>query len=290
MITVAYITGRKDPKWDWFIDSLRNQCGEEVRVLVVDFYGREFRGARTVKPKPTPWQGEHRVTREDWWAMSNARNTAIINCETDWLAFCDDRSVLLPTWYGAVRQAMANRYVVCGSYSKVSGLRVNGGRVEGADVTLGVDSRLALYKGKGPMTCGGGWVFGCTLALPTEWAYKVNGFEEGCDGLSMEDVIFGLNLQNYGFPIKYDPYMAMVEDRTVGECVAGHQATFRREDKGVSPRDKSHAALERFGKRMRTEFTPDLMHLRELVSDKRNLPKPSPDVVDWYDGQPLREM
>ena len=80
-------------------------------------------------------------------------------------------------------------------------------------------------------------MFGCTFALPLEWALQMNGFEEGCDGLSMEDVIFGLMLKNNGFRIDYDPQMRMIEDRTEGEISAGHGVGRRfeaRQDKGVS--------------------------------------------------------
>ena len=63
-------------------------------------------------------------------------------------------------------------------------------------------------------------------------------------------------------------------------------------DKGVSPNDKSHAALRRFGTQHRTEFTPDLRARRDLIARGEPFPVPDPahDWRDWYDGQPIRDM
>ena len=59
------------------------------------------------------------------------------------------------------------------------------------------DHRMDKHP-RGHRNCGGGWLFGCTMALPLAWALEVNGFEEGCDSLTGEDYIFGLMLDNSG--------------------------------------------------------------------------------------------
>ena len=148
---------------------------------------------------------------------------------------------------------------------------------------------IGRHSGQWAKGCGGGWLFGCTMALPLEWALEVNGFEEGCDSLTGEDYMFGLMLGNAGHRIDYAPDLFVTIDRTAGNasCKGAYACT----DKGVSPHDKSHAALARFGRRKRTELTPDLRVLRaahqrgELV-----WPRPDPEMRDWFDGQLVRTM
>jgi hypothetical protein len=138
--------------------------------------------------------------------------------------------------------------------------------------------------------CPGGWFFGCSYAAPLEWLLQVNGAEEGMDSLSMEDCILGQMLKNNGFQMNFDPQMRMIEDRTEGELSSGHDVggNLKRMDKGISPNDKSHAALERFGKLKRTEFTPDLRKLRELKL--MPLPLDASKYLDWYDSQPIKDF
>ena len=73
-LTIVYSTGRHEPHLEWFLHSLQNQCagtiGDGIKVVVVDLHAdtRAFtRGLGMpflhVPPKPTIWQGAHRVTR-----------------------------------------------------------------------------------------------------------------------------------------------------------------------------------------------------------------------------------
>jgi hypothetical protein len=272
-------------------------AGDDLALIVIDGFGgrglgdREYLGAsileairskaiqigQVLPPKPTPWQGKHRIMSCEWWAMSNARNTGLCYVPDgyDFVAFCDDRCHLGPEWLAQVRRADAERAcVVAGGYEKHQ------------DGHVTPDGRLAQSP-SGRENCGGGWLFGCTLCLPLEWTLRVNGFEEGCDGLSFEDVIFGMNLERAGYQISYRPKMFVSQERSVA-----HANTFKRTDKGKSPNDKSHAALARFRKRARTEFTPDLRELRNrILSGERDpFPMPDPDMRDWYDGELVRDM
>lgn len=312
-LTVAYITARKEPLLDWFIESLALQIKptDKIRIIVVDFYAqacddwteKDVAGRiaeataiaekcgladrfKIVPPKPTIWAGPHRITSENWWAACNSRNTAICLCETEWLAFCDDRSVLLPGWLRGVRRAMKGGYLVAGSYEKRHSVTVESGVIRHAGIVTGEDGRRKEYAaqgGIGAVRCPGQWVFGCTFALPLEWAIAVNGVDETCGGISMEDVIFGLMLENHGFPMCYDPTIQMVEDRTVEKL----GKPMRREDKGKSPDDKSHAMLAMLRGSKRAMHTWDLKAIRESVLIKGE-PFPVPPktpYVDWYDGE-----
>jgi hypothetical protein len=292
-LTIGFITGRSAPHLDWMLKSLAPQVlpTDEINVLVIDMLGRTpaqlgagpFTSSklrvRVELPKPTPWQGAHRVTSCDWWAKSSAMNTAYVLCETDYIAFLDDCCRLGPKWMETVRYGeRKRRAVLAGTYDKIErGVVTQDGR------------RIAAPKGKGD--CGGGWLYGCTFALPLEWALEVNGAEEGCDGMGTEDYIFGFMLENNKRQIDFDPNLAVTQERPEISTPGGRTVALRRDDKGVSPADKSHAALARFRVRKRTEFTPDLRALRARRADgDLTWPMPSPTMRDWYDNQLLRDM
>lgn len=284
-LTVVYITGRNEPHVDWAVEDLNRQIRsrDEITLVVVDTQSRspEALGIQRGKlkdvvispPKPNIWQGAHRVTSVDWWANSNARNTGIALCGTDYVAFLDDRCRLGPYWLDVVRQAEDRRdSVVVGAYQKL----------EDGKTTL--DHRLQACP-EGKLNCGGSWLYGCTFSLPLKWCLEVNGFEEGCDGLSGEDYIFGFMLENNGRRIDFAPAMFVTLERS-----GPHVNTYVRSDNGVPPNDKSHAAIERFKPRKRTEFTPDLKAIRKQVSRGKPFPIPDPqgDYRDWYDGAPIK--
>lgn len=266
-LTIGYFTGRHDSKLEWFADSLRRSIGDDntlgVRIVVVDFWAQPMPGwpeeavldrkqvVRSllsgfdfiyVAPKPTVWQGRFRLTKQDWFAASNARNTAVCLSPGDWIAFVDDLSVLLPGWLTRVREAMQHpRRITCGAYRKVKDLVVNGGTVTSfTDHPGGHDNRLAHVQGPGPHPCAGNWMYGCSLVAPVEAFLSINGFPEAwCDGMGFEDCVAGIMLDKKGYSFVYDPRMMTYESEELH-----HQLpVMKRSDYGVSPNDKSHAVL-----------------------------------------------
>ena len=295
-VTVAFITGRAKPHLLWVLEGLTRQArpGDMIQVIVIDaldrsvdqlapgFSPRATGGVHALsvtRPKPSIWQGPHRVTSCDWWAMSNARNTAFVLAEHDYIVFLDDACRLGDGWLEAVRVGYRQRAsVIAGTYDKIESGRVT------------PDTRRATSP-SGMLNCGGGWLFGCTFAMPLQWALEVNGFEEGLDGMGMEDCMFGLYLANNGRRIDFSIQLRVEQDR--GELAGTNSSTvYKKIDKGVSPNDKSHAALDRFAKRRRTEFTPDLRALRTHMQRGGQWPAPmlGPDARDWYDGKFIREF
>lgn len=290
-LTIVYTTARKEPKFDWFLDSLINQLypGEETRVICVDHYLPSkqtkliLKGGvtcLTVHPKPSIWKGEHRLTKEDWWSKSNDLNTGIALCETEWIAFCDDRSLLGRHWLQSIRHAMDDTYAVCGSYEKRANMQVVNGVITEEGTLLGDDTRSSgLYDFDS-------W-YGGSGALPLDWCLAVNGFSEDlCDSLGSEDSMFGVTLRNNGFPVKYDSRMRIIEDRTPGE-IGG---ALKRADKGISPNDKSHAIVELFRHATVSHNSYYLRYMRDTILNGGDFPAPSASDRDWFDGQPVSEM
>lgn len=291
-LTICYITARPEPKLEWFLESLYPQivAGDVIDLVVVDYTKRNtvikdgyFRNTKITHVKPTVWQGEYRLTKKEWWATSAYRNTGLCLSNTEWIAWVDDRSVLMPTWLLAIRDAMAENYAVCGSYEKRTGMTVEGPAIKHGGIIVGEDPRRHITTVRD--VPGNHW-FGCTNALPVEWALTVNGYDESCDSLGLEDCIFGEMLTLNGFPIKYDPKMKIVEDRTP----QFYESNVGRTDKGVSPKDKSHGLLDRVkGKKSATHHW-NLREIRERVLQGEPFPIPTEPTHDWWDGKPLAEF
>ncbi len=279
----------------WFYMSLMKQCeGEIPKIIFVstdptieNHLGKPTDGIRAVTPKPTIWQGKYRITKEDWWAKSNAHNTAIILCETEWIAFVDDRCVLVPGWLNCVKDAMAGEYAVCGSYEKRSGMQVENGVVVDPGTELGVDTRPQVGEPI-PTT---DW-YGGSCALPLEWCLELNGYSEDlCDGLGSEDSMFGRTLVNAGYPIKYDSRMRIIEDRNPYEI----DGALKRADKNMYREErkaKSWAIVKAFYQKTSSQNSFDIRHHRNRVQHGESIDAlmPSASHLDWYDNTPISEM
>ena len=286
-VTLAFITAREEPHLEWLCDGIEQQArsGDKIELIVVDALGSPATaiGYRPVKaitklietrPKPTIWQGAHRITAHNFFANANARNTAIVLCTTNYICFLDDRCRLDPGWLEQVRLGDRKREsVICGPYDKHE------------DWGVSMDHRRQLAP-QGKQSCGGGWCYGGNFALPLKWLLEVNGCEEGCDPVGLEDCVLGHMLENVGRRIDFVVEMSVQQDR-LGFV---HPLMFPRQDRGQSPNDKSHAIRSRFFPLKRTEFTPELKKLRRLARKKKPLPIPGPSggYRDWYDDSPIR--
>lgn len=300
-LTIAYLTARKEPRIQWFVDSLANemratplQC--PVQIVVVDFW----KGTRDlplpadykhVAPKPCVWQGPNRLTREDWFSAGNARNTALCYAHDGWIAYCDDLSVLMPGWLASVIEGMNFSGVTLGAYRKVNNLRVTNGNVDGFDNhPAGWDSRFLQvqeHRLPVPYDCVGDWLYGCSLMANVNEFLEINGWcEDLAGGLGFEDGLTGVVLKVIGTRFRYDPRMLTLEseeDHHTGEI-------FKKTDKGLSPNDKSHGALDRARAQRRFDNYFDLKEIRRTVLAGGEFPIPTEPRVDWWDQQPLGEM
>lgn len=296
-LTIVYVTARKEPKIEWFSDSLWRETGGDVSntfVIIVDAFKtgslpqdyNENKHVRHVLPKPTIWQGEHRITKEDWWAKCNALNTGIALCDTEWIAFVDDRSVLAHGWLQCIQDAMMNEYAVCGSYEKRANMKVTNGEITEAGELLGQDIRT--QRGFPHRTAD--W-YGGSGALPLEWCLLVNGFPELTDGLGFEDIAFGILLRNNQLPLYYDSRMRLIEDRTPGEIDG---ALKRASKPSPDPSDihqaKDYRILAIMNDSKSSPNPFDIREIRRTVLNGGQFPAPSSSHNDWFDNQPISEM
>jgi hypothetical protein len=170
MLSIAYFTSRRNPRFKWFADSLVRYAGiglADVQVIVIDRHlwaltpsagalwrrgdlfdvtdptwhvesrREEFAHAVAgrfnflhLPVKPCAHQGPFRLTTKDWFCASAARNTAIIAAAGDYFVGVDDLSVLLPTWWPQVKHAASSGYCVAGAYWKQKALVVEDGEIK----------------------------------------------------------------------------------------------------------------------------------------------------------------
>lgn len=304
-LTICYVTARHEPKTEWFFDSLERESGGDyanTKVIVVNsysvapkWYGTHQHSVSwdksgtpfmSVIPKPTIWQGAHRITKSEWWAKCNAMNTGIALCDTEYIAFVDDRCVLSHGWLHAIQDSMIGGYAVCGSYEKRANMKVENGEIVDQGELLGQDIRT--QRGFPHITAD--W-YGGSGALPLEWCLRVNGFpEDVCDGLGFEDIAFGILLRNNHLELRYDSRMRIIEDRTPTQI----DGALKRASK-PSPNDDIHQAKDyRILSIMHASTTSgnnfNLTELRNRVLKGEPWPRPTASHTDWFDGQLITEM
>lgn len=293
-LTVCYQTCRTNPQLAWFLESFARERASHdgpVKLVIVDFHAQDetIEGAVWVPPKPCVWQGPFRLTKENYFAAANSRNTGLCYAPDGWIAYVDDLSVLMPGWLSSIREAMSGNYIVLGAYKKVKDLVVEKGAVKSCtEFPSGIDSRWGSGANC-PVQASGSWLFGCSFAAPVEALLTVNGSDENADGLGSEDYLLGIRLQNAGYTFRYDRRMLTLESEELH-----HIGTpFKRRDKGVSPNDKSHALLRQAeGSRWAPNYFGEggIRALRDIILAGGNFPISQIPDRDWFDGQPLSEL
>ncbi len=241
LLSIVYITERARPRFDWFADSLANQladagAGESeragrngtVELIVVDGHHSPERAAefarivggrfpmRHVPPKPTPYNGAHRLTQRPYSAISSARNTGILHASAPYVVFVDDCCLLADGWWQEVADAAANGYVLAGTYENRVNMRVERGRLLGDD-GLGAgaaarDSRWELGDEQALVQIVGSQLFGCGLGVPRALLLQINGFDELCDPIGGEDSNLGIRLEWSGARIFLSRRMLAIKD------------------------------------------------------------------------------
>lgn len=311
--TIAYFTARKDPKIEWFFRTLKREIENTkispTQIIIVDFHADEPGRRDTIRshfgitgcdlqhvtPKPSVWQGKHKLTKNEYFAAANARNTAFALCKNDFIACIDDLSAISPGWIDQIRHAIHHNYVALGAYKKVLKLSVDEtGFISYTPFEPGVDSRWKSGA-NGVVPAGGGWMFGCSFALRIEHALKVNGFDEVCDGQGAEDYDFGIRLERSGVRLMYNRNMLTYESEEE-HFTPGNQAFIRmakpmQYDGGIIGSDHVLLRKVQFMERITTLSDHyNLRTLREHMLKGGEFPIPQNPRHDWRDGTPLEQM
>lgn len=311
-LSLAYFTNRRQPMIHWMLDAMRYHGGDGINLIVVDFYHSERnqndevwkrvnRIGKHVPPHPNVWNGPSRLTKENWFAASTSRNTAILNCETSHLLMVDDLSVPTSGFFKHAREAAATNWVVCGSYRKVNRLKVSDGQIESFDDhPQGHDSRLR-YRPKNIHKCSGSLLFGCNLVAPVEAFLKIGGWPSDlCDGLGGEDYCCGICLENAGYQIMFNPAMQTYESEELHHV----EPAFKKDDYhfdngrvvkgGNGFSDKSHSALSiaRASKHFNNACfgVGGIREARNKTLAGEPVHFDMSPTHDWYTKQPLSEM
>lgn len=311
-LTIAFMTNRRDPKIEWFAHSLRREIRDSgwapSEIIIVDYHTDDMGRRQYIEDKINPWtelspkvwhiapkpcavQGAHRKTSKNHFAASNARNTAFAKCSSDYIACVDDLSVLNQGWLNQVKHAHDGKYVVLGSYKKVLNVICDpSGAFSFKDFPSGVDSRWSQGDPNGIKRVGGSWMFGCSFGLPIEFAEKVNGFDELCDMVGMEDVEFGIRLERAGCPIFYNRNMLTYESEELHHA-QGNEKFLRESLPHASGVNSDWYIYNGVVHKPKTWTEGNDFTLSDLRKNTlAGLPFPLPTkTVDWRTGNPFSE-
>lgn len=229
-ISVGYITMRKRPNLKWMLDGLIAQSKKlnvNIQLVVVDYW-RGYRNSDEfelfdfnvpenitidyVSPLPSLWQGEYQISKQSWYAAANARNTLFVYAKHNFIASCDDLTVLGEYWLQSVLDAMKNNYMALGAYRKDINMRVeNGVLISSETEPNGFDSRWNICGDNQKKKVSGAYLYGCSWCMPLQTALKINGFDCLTDSIGYEDTIFASMLQRIENDFYYDKRMFTVE-------------------------------------------------------------------------------
>ena len=315
-LSVAYITFRIHPHFQWFAASLARELKSmpdvnpaDVQIIVID--GRLWYDSRRGDalladaagrirfehhpPKPSPWQGPDRQTNRDYFCAAAVRNTALAYARGSHVLFVDDLSVLLPGWLKAHVHAATHGYVLAGTTCKQRNIAVDyeGNILSFEAFAPGRDSRIDKIT-EDPQNCPGGWLFGGTFSVPTWLAMATNGQDEIHDTIGGEDYDFGIRLERAGAVIRIS--------RGCGtyEAEADHHAepSVVRLDKPWPGPDGPYSSnyllkkLEREASRCWTTGNDYVLRdVRSQILVGGRFPEVSKGLLKhWVDGRMLREM
>lgn len=310
-LSIAHFSSRKDPRWQWFCDSLCNEFNGPVdaQIIFIDFWlqydgdARRQELADIVKgrfqyehysPMPNAWQGVHKKTRDQWWNASGVRNTAICYARNSHLACVDDLSVLQSQWLVQVRHSETHGYLVQGMYEKHNDMVVENGKII-SSTPSSRDSRFVYSDRGGIVEHPAHNCFGCSFALPIEAILQVGGYDEIANGTSMEDVLFGVKIGRLGLKSYLNQNMQTIEC----DACHGEGPNVKREARpveGFSYEGHNDSGWWLVANCMRNNGYVtsigndyDLRELRDHILNGGEFPLPKTEI-DWATKKPLSEL
>lgn len=201
-VTVVLCTKRKEPQFEWALESLKSQTFTDFEYIIIDsFYdkrndvvARIIRDhdlsfpIRYIKDKPSRWKNKRP-------ALCNARNTALMFADSKYIVFHDDNCKMPQDWLGRHLNWLEQGYLVAGSWIPYE---------NGSIIYDRQDTRLETVDK--PKAVSGGWLYGTNFSFPLCAAEDINGFDELYDGeIGQDDIDFGVRAERKGYKIMYDP-------------------------------------------------------------------------------------
>lgn len=295
MITICYVTARVNNNFNWFWDGLLAQykmhLGTDIELIVIDLWKNERDldltndcniATKHISPLPSPWQGENQISREMWFACANTRNTGFVYAKYDYIAFCDDLTVLDSNWFDALIEGYNSNSIILGSYQKALNVKVENGKLLSCDIESS-DPRLYLLAGQTRKEIDGGNLFGCSFAMPVQKGLEVNGFDCLTDSIGYEDQVFGERIKKTGVKFIYDKRLFTTESNdNINE-----NTIIKRHDPMLGF-DKYMEILNRFGIRQSVyprDANKDCSHI--IVEVAKTLPPKA--VYNFFSLKELRE-
>jgi len=325
MLTIGYISCRKENLFKWFADSLNIQLyGMPIQLVVVDYWLDEERSAYykslfstiqvdCVKPLPTYIQGDNMITSKPYFSASAARNAVYVHAIHGQVAFVDDLSVLSDNWLFQVQSCLNdNNVVTLGAYQKHRNMVVRDGKIISSEVES-TDSRFQFAPQGGKITGFASWFYGCSFVHSLELALRVNGFDHIADISGYEDCIQGIRLEKAGATFIYNTNMLTIESHehhfTEGNVFARaddeiHEQEYGRLlfDYGIkhsqypkgTRRDQSHALLDITMQSPKYTAHVNKFNLRELRAKRERgeeitIEDMQHGDVHWFNKKPYSE-
>lgn len=134
--------------------------------------------------------------------IAHARNVGLRFARGRIVAYCDADDVVAETWVSAASQAMARgAAAVTGCVEELT----EPDHLPRKVLRDSPDTVPGSLAGVGPIA----YAWGANLALRTDVARRVGGFDESLPPYGCDDIEFGIRLWQEGFSLAYEPRMAV---------------------------------------------------------------------------------
>lgn len=322
-LSIIYITCRRQPMFQWFVETLLSQYENNIvtdQIIFIDSFidYQEDRKEKLkqiidgrfeyihISPKPSIWRGKHRKTKTNFFDASATRNTGLIVSENEHIVFIDDLSALTNEWINFHRKAAEDKIILCGAYDKVSNIIVKNNKIESYS-RKDCDGRALHQPTQEKIKAGGGWVFGQNVSFPFEFLEKINGYDEFFARRGAEDCNLGVRLELAGYKdlIYYDKNCLIIEDELMhftGENEVDEYYPKRVWKSDIEKNNKVNALMSKLmndieyknlyiDKNFKTIDTNFNLIKERLLYSQNNSFKSVTDInyID-FDGEPIEEI
>ena len=229
-LSIIYVTARKQPKFEWFVETLISQYPDgnvTDQIVFIDAF-IEYESDRIEKlrkiinsrfeylhipPKPSIWRGKYKKTKSNFFDASGTRNTGLVVSEYDHVLFVDDLSALTNGCLDFHRKAAEQKIIFAGAYDKVSDILIENNQIK-SYTKCDKDTRIVHQFTDDNLKIGGGWIFGQNISFPLEYILSVNGYDEYLARRGCEDCNLGVRLEIAGYKEKmfYNKNCLIIED------------------------------------------------------------------------------